>query len=636
MLHVLHTRGNGLTIILASMVAAAGCLVTAGCSGGSKNETVDSSVSDADAAADVLPQGQDTATGDTATGVDSVTHGDSADSTSQDAKAEATLTDAGADSAAEVDSEAVPEAVSDVPLEVAPEVTPDALTGPDSQGPECCDDSLPCADGQCVAGFCMPYPEPGVQCVDDSGCPMWNVCQNAGLPEVSCQNGGQVLPVYGTCVPSGPGGTCLLYQPGMFGDCQQGLGYAWLGKACGEVTGCQCEPWCDQVFATQEECEAACAPPICCTEDPNCPLGAVCMNGHCILPAGPGQCWDDTDCASEPGTACTPHPTCPCGSPKPCKIPMCDQPPCPVVFPGTCEEPVSCCKKNDDCGPGLTCAQSEPPILGFNGACMPLPAPGQCWSIEDCAPGENCEVAQPCACGSVGCVPQPGTCLPYPEGCCSSDDECGPGKACSKTGSDLMLNLVVGRCLDAPPAGECYSSQQCGPLEACAGASLVGCWDPPEVNLAGLCKPAAGECCWSPMACPEGYECTGLAAWHPGVCQPNAPPGKCWEGPDCDTSESCIGLSLCPCGGDCGGAPAVMGTCGPPPEGCCSWAHECPEDQVCYEFLPAPACVQIPLPGECWSEEDCAPGMFCQDAVIASCDGSTPWLETKIGTCVPM
>jgi len=57
---------------------------------------------------------------------------------------------------------------------------------------------------------------------------------------------------------TGSGGVCGSIDPNGFGDCEMALGFVFDGENCRQASGCGCEPHCDSIFETIEECQAAC------------------------------------------------------------------------------------------------------------------------------------------------------------------------------------------------------------------------------------------------------------------------------------------------------------------------------------------------------------------------------------------
>jgi eight-cysteine-cluster-containing protein len=176
---------------------------------------------------------------------------------------------------------------------------------PDADADGICDG----ADGECnsdgsflmcrrVAPPCAAGTVPEVRngCYTDA-CLTWEQC-----------GGGVIEPPPAACAP---------VVPGEFGDCEAVLGVGvGLDGTCQVISGCGCDAACDgRVFATLEDCEAACvvAPPPCGREpsvsprDPmydryegteyvnNCRADADCVTGGCS-----GEV-----CTAEPGIATT-------------------------------------------------------------------------------------------------------------------------------------------------------------------------------------------------------------------------------------------------------------------------------------------------------------------------------------------
>ena len=133
---------------------------------------------------------------------------------------------------------------------------------------------------------------------------------------------------------------------------------------------------------------------------------------------------------------------------------------------------------------------------------------------------------------------------------------------------------------------------------------------------------AATGCCGVDLACPAGQSCAGsssVLADTVGECQPTPSAGSCWNDLDCPTDGLCLGAASCVCGTGCssGGNP---GTCDSMGEPCCHVESDCTSGQLCVGAgaFTKGRCVDLPPDGQCYYDEDCAPGT-CETEMICSC-----------------
>ncbi|MBT9556580.1 MAG: hypothetical protein IV100_11160 [Myxococcales bacterium] len=504
----------------------------------------------------------------------------------------------------------------------------------------CCDGSFGgCADGACWFGFCLENFVWGKHCFSDQDCDNlgW-ICDGAVASPGQCTDGA-LPPTVGVCKPSGPGGMCTAFTPGLLGECDDVVGWMWIGNACTEVKGCECGDYCDMVFGSENECEQACSPPICCKEDTDCTAGLVCHLGHCAPSPGPGQCFKDEDCAD--GEICAEASTCTCGS-KYCDftwLPFdsADEPvkpiPCPggdcpgqesSVYHGACVPPPVCCDPEEaPCDGDQVCV-----VAGFGTPrCHPIPEPSSCWTASDCGPGEYCSGAQPCDCESYECAPKTGACLPMLEGCCVTTDDCVEGTVCTaKLASEpggADLGAEVGVCVPPPGPGKCYGDVHCGEGEQCNYWPGFACGNPIDVGppYPGECTSKDGLCCGTDSQCSDGYACTLTYPISGSICKPAPEPGQCWGAGDCEEDEYCAGAVVC---GQCGPctAESTVGQCADPDGVCCTSDSDCEPGAWCTavplqkEWAPDGAtlgqCVSPPKDiGSCFRNEHCGPDQVC-------------------------
>ncbi|MBT9554644.1 MAG: hypothetical protein IV100_01390 [Myxococcales bacterium] len=334
--------------------------------------------------------------------------------------------------------------------------------------------------GSCVNGYCAP-PADGDHCWTSYDCGLGYTCEGAIAHTGGCWEGDTPDGTPGTCKATGPGGMCVTFTWGSFGTCDesQSLGFMWAGTGCIEVSGCDCEPWCDEVYATEAECLTACAPPICCGSVFDCPASTVCFEGHCVAPPSPTGCYVDTDCGAD--EQCLGADACTCGT-NDCKL-GCKVEPCPaqpMVSEGYCAPKPTCCTTNDDCGDGSVCLD----WLGAESRCAPAPAVDQCYRPEDCGAGLTCEGENACTCSDIWCSSIPGTCSPAAGGCCDDDSDCAEGTVCTQAA--IGGGPSSGQCVQLPDSASCYADQHCPEGQACANPWAPVCGEPGD--------PSPGQC----------------------------------------------------------------------------------------------------------------------------------------------
>ena len=204
---------------------------------------------------------------------------------------------------------------------------------------------------------------------------------------------------------------------------------------------------------------------------------------------------------------------------------------------------------------------------------------------------------------------------------CADGEECSPSglckpASCSETKPCADPNEVCKDGVCVEKVAECSETKPCAdPNEICKDGVCVEkvaecsetkpCADPNEVCEDGVCVEKAAECsetkpCADPnMICEDGvcvYECTAAkpCADKTKVCVD----GKCRS--ECDDERPCTGEHrVC-----------VEGQCVFRPEnacevGTCEEGMVCGEDGVCFA-------------GECSTIDECAEGLFCQNAKCVS------------------
>jgi MYXO-CTERM domain-containing protein len=211
-------------------------------------------------------------------------------------------------------------------------------------------------------------------------------------------------------------------------------------------------------------------------EDAECPAGAKCIEGSCVLPCGGAEftCPGGTTCINK---WCMPDP---CTKAKCLPTERC------VYTPGS---PATCVEK---CA-SVTCGQYE--------KCEPTT--GRC--VDDTCVSKGCPEGQ--ACVGYACVPDP-----CPKNLCPSTQFCADGKC-----YDLCLNVTCpkgetcskGKCIKSPCAGfPCESNFICK-----VSATGVPNCEPDPCRIIPCSK---GQVCWDgscikdPCAttrCPPDLEC---------------------------------------------------------------------------------------------------------------------------------
>lgn len=453
--------------------------------------------------------------------------------------------------------------------------------------PGCCDSNGGCPSGfSCWQDYCLP--ESAFKgCMADSDCSQvgW-ICAGAVEADGSCLKGGGA-PTFGACEPSGPGGQCVVATTADLGDCPDVLGWGWQGVACVELTGCGCGDVCDGVFATQEECEAACSPPLCCSGDEACGAGRQCVSGHCVVTPGEGRCFSGAAC--DEGLVCAGASSCACGEkwcsdgpifgPLAALPPICDNPPCiqaPVVL-GTCVEAPLCCDADGGCPGDAQCV----PHAWDAPRCLAPPDGGSCWTKADCGADEWCVGAESCGCNQVECVPTQGACEVIPAGCCTESAACPEGLICTaETSGPPLVGQEVGECVPPPESG-CYSDAQCPDDSQCLWFSGWVCgdpltWGPPAP---GECVEKDGMCCTLDADCADGFGCARSP--DGGVCKP-APQldGECWDTSDCAADQVCTEAKPCGQCSACQGE-STLGSCVAAAGLCCVGDADCGAGEWC-------------------------------------------------------
>ena len=483
------------------------------------------------------------------------------------------------------------------------EITPEDIqvdTGPPA--PCLCNVDADCDPGDiCVntefGWACKAYPPQGL-CWNNEHCPFGSVCQDPAP-----------CPCDGECAQEEPGkctegtGCCTSDEDCFGGDvcvnsvCKQSLPgkQCWGqegcpdGESCVGANVCPCESECPS-----EDTQGKCFPEGqgCCLTDADCGLGEACVDDLCKANPGEGQCWADSQCDLD--QTCQGAVSCSCLATS-----------CAGETPGSCQGSLDCCSTDAECDGSQVCV---------NDACHDPVGGGTCWTDNDCVDaGATCVGAAMCECGVPCAGEQAGTCSGGLEnGCCESDSDCDAGSSC-----------VGSVCKEKPSQGSCWSIDDCLVGQVCDGASVCPCNTPCfQEDVLGTCKAETPPgCCADTGDCQAGQICLE------GVCNPEPLAKTCYSDGDCGVQEICYGATICPCGTNC---VSDMGVC-EAADCCADTMPECGEGNIC---VPPFGCVSAPTEGQCWHDQDCPAGEFCDGEFICSCTADCAEPNTA-GTCSP-
>ncbi len=455
--------------------------------------------------------------------------------------------------------------------------------------PICCTSTADCGSAklQCHQGFCVSPELAAGTCWTDDDCGSMQACIGGtpcvcGGPE-KCVGKPMVCPKDTPCPPEQVvyPGTCT-YKPTCCGsDAGCNPGEACVPSPFGGGT-CQPKPsekacWTTADCATGEACafaalcpcEVGCKskpgvctklPDACCTADSDCPEWEICsaapaglggaavLTGQCVPVLGAGVCFNAAHC--DPGEVCAGAQPWPCG--------MAGGVPYGTCAPGK----NACCTKNEHCPEGLKCRG----LPGFdNMSCQPDPGPGKCWAGGDCSAGMVCKgMNMGWGCGPDDYTAKPGVCVAAETlGCCTKDEECGPGQACTAKkipGAGDFPDATQGQCVPDPAEWGCLNNGDCPPEMACTGTPGWPCGKP--AGAPGWCANPADMCCDSDAGCPEGTTCVGKQFGATGQCSFPADGDACWSDAECGPGKFCKGVYVCsPCVPCQPGKVEAPGTC---------------------------------------------------------------------------
>jgi len=416
---------------------------------------------------------------------------------------------------------------------------------------------------------------------------------------------------------------------------------------------------------------------LACTSTPNCDLGQLCINSHCI----PG-CQSERDCPD--GMRCDaadgPHGGCKeclvdedCGGTAKCVNGACASictsdadclsnaalPRCSMAA-GVC---VGCLQDSDcpignvcestQCVPGCRgdrdCAQPSRCDLaaGPHGACVECLGSGDCASPKTCK-GDICVID----CTAIQCPVDRPLCLPESGDCvaCVAKADCGTGKVCSNhqcapgcgddndcTGGWHCLSGGNGSCVECLLDGQCGSGKTCR-NNACTTAN-PSCHQDSDCKGGQYCHPVLKDCrTIPPNACAVNGDCgifgigghcdpltrtcidpctVGLCGVLGSTTTPVCVDGGCYQ---CGSNADCPGTQCSLFDRSCG---ACTGD-----NDCIGTLKRCdPVDGKCYGCL---------SDGQCGTGRRCEPvGRTCVECLSgADCKTGGKPVCGKDGTCI--
>ena len=467
----------------------------------------------------------------------------------------------------------------------------------------------------------IPPPE---CCVDDADCEVegepGNVCVLGVCVEDAESQQGYCRVPYGECCSRdeqcSEDARCVCLESEEEGVCLDAVsnGLCWIHADCPLDSWCVGAEYCP--CDSEQDCVDDGGPGRCmqiegdcCALDEHCGEGELCAGqdhqgiyGSCVPALRDGECYVDEDCergVCEGGQACN------------CLIN------CPSILGR--RNPTPCCSSDGDCPAGLVCAglDSQP---DSEGVCRE-PAPGDdCWTDSECPDGMVCEGALSLWCGVHGPPERLGTCVRSNLPCCSSDDDCRAGQLC--VGGDDGQ----GRCFYPAASELCWADGECSSGTVCWDARICPCGancllpDQQGVCLAEL----VDGCCWTSDQCGADQRCVGQRPpLEGGQCVSEPSRNRCWNEDDC-ADGLCGGVYLIPCDDrfepEAGFCATVNGWCclddadcrTGDREGTCAGSHD---------GVPG-TCMWLVTDPNCWSDEDCPAGSFCDGEAYCVC-----WLD---------
>lgn len=330
-----------------------------------------------------------------------------------------------------------------------------------------CKTTADCSDP--AAPHCAPMLGACVACLDDTMCPVGQVCNvsgqcQAGCDGTSCTMGLVCNADAGACVGCLTNANCATAQLPLCNPATQTC------VGCLSATDCHdpLHPVCDP---TSNSCVA-------CITDANCPAGQVCNATSCV----PG-CTATHGCPT--GAVCGPRGTCvQCAGDADCSglTPRCDTGTnhCVACLPGAndncpmgqyCRPDFVCergCKTNTDCPSGM-CVNHSCTMCTGDAQC----AAGNICTNGSCVPG--CSATNPCGAGQDCCSGHCENLQTDPNNCGVCGTTCGAGATCCGA-SCKALNTVTdcGTCGNACAAGQGCCGTSCATLNTKTNCGACG------------------------------------------------------------------------------------------------------------------------------------------------------------------
>ncbi|MBN2497252.1 MAG: hypothetical protein JXR96_21850 [Deltaproteobacteria bacterium] len=391
--------------------------------------------------------------------------------------------------------------------------------GDDGCGGTCPDG---CASGEvCKADTCL-CEQSGVCTPGEARCDgdVARVCEADGWTDVQdCEQSGQVC-LQGSCQAKScttredcAGPVCLTCRSGKCveppevcrgnQDCCVNM-YCSFGACMFEGPGCQDDNDCAAIDPEYPVCRDG----VCvheCEDDLECPVGAVCVDFHCMAPGcTPQSCDHEVGygyyCDMDSGE-CLPG----CDSNDDC------------ISPETCDYESHECSHGDCCS-GI-CDPENEYCESLTCLCVAM-----CTSGSDCPTGFDCDTGSGrCLCTEASCPAgthcdeTSGSCVPDQTGECEIDEDCPEGEICD------LFSLTCRRSGSGTDGDPCYTDGECDQAEGyycdsslfCIGCMLTD----PNFAPTYTCR---AECSMFLDECPNNYQCLYRHSGMIFLCIPDA------------------------------------------------------------------------------------------------------------------
>ena len=374
-------------------------------------------------------------------------------------------------------------------------------------------------------------------------------------------------------------------------------------------------------------------------DDHQCAFGACNEQSQCVFPLTEGCCEADVDCNDFDG----------------CTVDSCDAANAICNVPQVDPE---CCTVNEECDDGNPCNLDR--CIGGTCRYSLNVVPGCCTKDGDCDDADVCTIDTCNEADSTCDAPVP-VVLDAGQQCCNTDEECDD--AIPSTVDICDFNQIPPVCLHADdpeycdsPDALCDDGIKCTAdscdvgAQACNHITVAGCCtansDCPTDNnpcTAEVCEAATGDCasyaledcCISDNDCIDGNKCTVDVCGASNLCHHNPVDGCCNDSGDCDdaapcTVDSCVDngcvneqLAECCKPGDT--QAALIGACGPDPDGaatCFVW--ECTDQGQCNLLQNATCCTK---------DTDCDDGDPCSIDACTAANTCKHIQSQEGGTC---